>query len=1075
MDKKTQNKRQLRVLCLEDEPKDAELTESILEDAGYNLLINRYDNEKEFLAAIRCNEYDIILADYKLPGFDAPSALRLAKKICPEIPFICVSGTMGEDVAVDLLKQGATDYVLKDRMQRLPSAVQRALDESAEQKARKQAEEALTDSEKKFRSLVENAFDAIYLMRGTHLEYVNPRFSELTGYSVEELTSKNFNFEQLLCENNDNIIDKLNFDRQKDKDTPHQYEIQLKTKKQGILNVELSIVSLGSREDVVILGMIHDLTRRKQAEAALLKAHKLLKETQAISKLGGWDYDVATKNTVWTDEVYRIYGLEKDYDPNTNSIGLTFYTPENAPIIEKAFKNAVEKGIPYDLELELIKADEKRIWVRTIGKPHFQDDKVVRVSGNIIDITARKKAEEELMALSSRQEAILSAVPDILMEIDKHNIYTWANQAGMEFFGENVIGKNVDFFFEETQEPSEMLQPHIERSDVSYIESWQRRMDGEKRLLAWWSRELKNKKGETTGILSSARDITEGKKIQETNKHLNRVLRSIRDINQLIVTEKDPQIIINKTSDILVKHRGYGEVMIILADEEGKPLKWAQTGMGEKFKRFENDLKKGKLSPCCDKTLLDKGITILSVSNNEKVSKPLVENFTQDHALVSRISHNNKTYGYISVAIGKDQIIDDEEKSLFLELAGDVAFALYNIEQMNAKKQAEDDRDRIEAELRQSQKMEAVGQLAGGIAHDFNNMLTVILGYTDLALAKLNSDDPLHRNFLEIQAASLRSMNIIRQLLAFSRKQLIAPQAAKLNDYISEMLRMIGRLIGEDIKLQFIPGKDLWNIWIDPSQISQILTNLAINARDAISDVGTVKIETTNIVIDEAFKKVFNYVIPGEYVCLTFTDTGTGIDPEIINRIFEPFFTTKEEGKGTGLGLSTVYGIVKQNNGYIHVYSEPGIGTNFKIYFPRYCGEVEKHYNIADNGIITGTETILIVEDYEEILYLAVEILEKYGYQVLKARNPDDAVMTSEQYKDEIQLLITDVVMPTMNGKALEEKIKIKRPQIKTLFMSGYTADIIAKRGVIKPGVAFLQKPFSVESLITKVRDVLDS
>lgn len=823
MDKDTLVKKRLRVLCLEDEPKDAELTQSILEEAGYDLQINRYDNEKEFVKAMKCNEYDVILADYKLPGFDAPAALRLVKKICPEIPFICVSGTMGEDVAVDLLKQGATDYVLKDRMQRLPSAVQRALDESAEQKARKQA-------------------------------------------------------------------------------------------------------------------------------------------------------------------------------------------------------------------------------------------------------------EEELMALSSRQEAILSAIPDILMEIDKHNIYTWANQAGMEFFGEDVIGKNMDFFFEGTQEPSDMLQPLIKgSSDVSYIESWQRRKDGEKRLLTWWNREIRNKKGEVIGKISSAHDITESIKNREIIKHLNKVLLSIRDVNQLIVTEKDPKEIIIQTCNILIRRRGYSEVMIILIDDDGKPLYWAETGIGDDFIPLENNLKKGVMPPCVDELLLHLGITIIKDRSVTCNSCPIVESFIKNQAMIARISHNEKTYGYMSVSAVKDQVIDEEEKSLFLELAGDVGFALYNIDQMNAKKQAEDDRDRIEAELRQSQKMEAIGQLAGGIAHDFNNMLTVILGYTDLALAKLDTDDPLHRNFLEIQAASLRSMNIIRQLLAFSRKQLIAPQATKLNDYISDMLRMLGRLIGEDIKLQFIPGKDLWNIWIDPSQISQILTNLAINARDAISDVGTVKIETMNMVIDEAFKKIFNYAVPGDYICLTFTDTGSGIDPGVINRIFEPFFTTKEEGKGTGLGLSTVYGIVKQNNGYIHVYSEPGMGTTFKMYFPRYYGEVETRDETTGNGITTGSETILIVEDYEEILYLAVEILEKYGYKVLKARNPDDAIMTSEQYKNDIQLLITDVVMPTMNGKDLEEKIKKQRPEIKTLFMSGYTADIIAKRGVIKPGVAFLQKPFSVESLITKVRDVLDS
>jgi CheY-like chemotaxis protein len=304
---------------------------------------------------------------------------------------------------------------------------------------------------------------------------------------------------------------------------------------------------------------------------------------------------------------------------------------------------------------------------------------------------------------------------------------------------------------------------------------------------------------------------------------------------------------------------------------------------------------------------------------------------------------------------------------------------------------------------------------------------------------------------------------------------LIAPEAAKLNELIAELLRMLGRLIGEDIELKFLPSEELWNVWIDPSQISQILTNLAVNARDAITDVGSVSIETANVVLDEAYNNIHNYVVPGEYVSLTFSDSGKGINPDIKDRIFEPFFTTKEAGKGTGLGLPTIYGIVKQNNGYIHVYSEPGMGTTFKIYFPRYHGDVEASSEKPGTGILTGTETVLIAEDYEEILYLAVEILEHYGYTVLKARNPDEAIMTSEKHKGDIHLLITDVVMPGMNGKDLEEKIKISRPHIRTLFMSGYTADIIAQRGVIERGVAFIQKPFTVQSFAMKVRDVLDS
>jgi PAS domain S-box-containing protein len=575
MNKKIKKKIPLRILCLEDELKDAELIQEILEEAGYDFKVDILDTEKGFVSALKDNEYDVILADYKLPGFSAPEALRLAKDLCPDIPFICVSGTMGEDVAVDLLKQGATDYVLKDRMGRLPSAIQHALHEAYSIKVGRQAEAALQESESKFRRLVENAFDGIYLMKGRHYEYVNPRFSELTRYTVEELTSEDFDFSKLLTDNSHQIVNKRYQDRVKGAEIPNQYETQIKTKDGRILDVEISTVSLGSKENVVVLGMIHDLTKRKQAERALLKAHKILNETQAISKFGGWDYDLQTKTSTWTDEVYKIYGVGKEYQPGDIKTDFSFYAPESAPIIEKAFKNAIEKGEPYDLELELIKITGKRIWVRTIGRPHIKDGKVVRISGNIMDISERRQAEEELKALSSRHEAILTAVPDIIMEVDNNKVYTWANRAGIKFFGDNVIGKEAKYYFEDETDVYAYVKPLFEGAEEAlYLENWQRRRDGEKRLLAWWCKALKNSEGQVIGALSSARDITESRKTEEIVAHLNRVLRSIRDVNKVIINEKNAEKIIQQTCNILVERRGYNEVMIILIDDTGKPKYW---------------------------------------------------------------------------------------------------------------------------------------------------------------------------------------------------------------------------------------------------------------------------------------------------------------------------------------------------------------------------------------------------------------------------------------------------------------------------------------------------------------------
>ena len=406
---------------------------------------------------------------------------------------------------------------------------------------------------------------------------------------------------------------------------------------------------------------------------------------------------------------------------------------------------------------------------------------------------------------------------------------------------------------------------------------------------------------------------------------------------------------------------------------------------------------------------------------------------------------------------------------------GKVSAVVTAARDITERKNAEADRERIEAELRQAQKMEAVGLLAGGVAHDFNNMLNVILGYAEIALSSLNARDPLYQHLLEIKKAGLRSADLTRQLLAFSRKQIVEPRVLHLNEVIANQQQMLARLIGEDIQIDFVPAGDLWTIRVDPVQIDQILANLAVNARDAIAGVGTVSVETANVVLDETYIRNHVYVTPGEYVMLAFSDTGAGMDADTLKRIFEPFFTTKDKAKGTGLGLSTVFGIVKQNKGFIHAYSELGMGTTFKIYFPRFRGKAAAPAEKAEAASGTGTETVLVVEDEQQVLSLAREVLERYGYQVLTARTPDEACQLVEKHEGRIHLLLTDVVMPAMNGKELQTRIQKIKPGLKTLFMSGYTANVIAQHGVLEEGVEFLQKPFSVASLAQKVRQVLDA
>jgi signal transduction histidine kinase/ActR/RegA family two-component response regulator len=410
-----------------------------------------------------------------------------------------------------------------------------------------------------------------------------------------------------------------------------------------------------------------------------------------------------------------------------------------------------------------------------------------------------------------------------------------------------------------------------------------------------------------------------------------------------------------------------------------------------------------------------------------------------------------------------------DEEAFLSTVAAMVAQFLVNVE----RKQAEEEREILQAQLIQAQKMESVGRLAGGVAHDFNNMLGVILGYTGLVLEQTNPSDPLSKYLQQIHKAAERSADLTRQLLAFARKQTVAPQVLDLNNTVEGMLRLLRRLIGEDIDLAWLPGRELWPVKMDHSQLDQILANLCVNARDAIAGVGKVTIETANTVFDAEYCARHAGFVPGDYVLLAVSDNGCGMDAETLSRIFEPFFTTKEVGQGTGLGLASVYGAVTQNNGLINTYSEPGQGTTFKIYLPRHTDIVVQATAEPQQAAARGSETVLLVEDEPMMLELTMSMLEQLGYTVLAARTPGEAMRLAREHSGSIDLLITDVVMPEMNGRDLAGNLLALYPGMKCLFMSGYTANVIAHHGVLEEGVHFLEKPFLMTDLAANIRKAL--
>jgi signal transduction histidine kinase len=385
------------------------------------------------------------------------------------------------------------------------------------------------------------------------------------------------------------------------------------------------------------------------------------------------------------------------------------------------------------------------------------------------------------------------------------------------------------------------------------------------------------------------------------------------------------------------------------------------------------------------------------------------------------------------------------------------------------------ERERAEERLRQSQKMEAIGKLAGGVAHDFNNMLSVILGYTELALNGLDPDEPMHADLREIKHAGERARDLTRQLLAFSRKQVLSPRVLQLDAVLRNLEQMLRRLLGEGIELALVVHRKSGKIHADPSQIEQVVMNLVVNARDAMPSGGKLIIETSDVELDGNYAAQHPDVVPGSYVMLAVTDTGIGMTKDTQAHIFEPFFTTKEHGKGTGLGLATVFGIVRQSGGHIWLYSEPGRGSTFKVYFPRtLLPEEGGTAKLTPARNLDGVETILIVEDDAQVRALASTVLRRSGYNVLEAESAGDAILIVEEYPARIHLLLTDVVMPRMNGKQLAERLLRLRTDLLVLYMSGYTDNAIVHHGVLDAGAAYLQKPLTPDSLLRRVRDLLD-
>ncbi len=645
------------------------------------------------------------------------------------------------------------------------------------------------------------------------------------------------------------------------------------------------------------------------------------------------------------------------------------------------------------------------------------------ISKRLSDALTATLSYQDLQESKLFIDSIFKHIPTMLYVKDAKTLaYVRVNKSAEEFMNvseEELIGKtDFDFFSEETaifhrQKDLEALE---KKTLIHIPEEILYTPEGQKHYLQVKKMVMTDQAGHPNYLLVLTEDITKLKISQETTRQFTQV-----------ITQSPYGIVFTDTEG----HIEFANQKFYEA-EKLTPEELSQITLKELFDLDQDDLRQAA-----------QVIKVEGVWHQERRY---------------RTQNGEKTWKHLQVTAITDEDLPDNPITNFVIVCEDIS-----------------QRKFLEEQLHHSQKMEAIGQLAGGVAHDFNNMLGVIVGRTDLALTKIAPEDPLYASLKEVSKAANRSADLTRQLLAFARKQDIAPQILDLNKTVEGTLNMLRRLIGEDIHLIWIPAPRTWSIKIDPSQLDQILANLCVNARDAMPEGGKVIIETGNVTLTEESCTQLNDATPGNFIKLSVCDNGSGIDADLVSKIFEPFFTTKELGKGTGLGLSTVYGIVKQNKGFIDVASEPGHGTTFSIYLPRVENEklLEQQSGVA--ALPRGIETILVVEDDQTILATETSMLQMLGYRVFAAETPAEAILLAEQYSGHIQLLISDVIMPDMNGRELVNLMTTHYPELKTLYMSGYTGDVIAHHGVLEEGVNFLQKPFSLHSLASKVREVLDT
>jgi PAS domain S-box-containing protein len=905
-----------------------------------------------------------------------------------------------------------------------------------------------------------------------------------------------------------------------------------------------------------ILDLEQVVAERGRTEESLVRANEQLALAQRSAGVGMWDWDFASGQLTWSSELYRLFGVDVATSA-TFDVWRAALHPDDRLEAEARIRRAVRDRARLASDYRVVLPTGEVRWIHALGDTTYDGrGEAVRMAGMCLDITERKKAEDELRRSKERHKTIVQTAMDgfWVTDIQGRLLEVNATYCRMSGYSELELLTKCVRDLEDAEAPAETtthIQKVMSRGEDRF-ESRHVRKDG-----SVFDVEISVQFRNTDGgrMIAFLRDITEQKRMESSLLEMKLKIGTHEIRAALVEMASDGFWLLDKefmtvyVNPAIEKMLGYTRAEMIgrswydfgdpewvarakelekrRVDGVSEPHQFlfihktgrrvlariATTPLYDANGDFDGAL--GILSDITRQKEADDALKIRDMLNviagSSGIGMSLINpDYTiawYNDLLAQWFGALEQTRGRncFEVFEGRDAVCPECPAKVSFETGvaamaersgittsagadrtvavttspirdadGQVIQVVEIARDITEHKLAEAEKIRLEAQLQQAQKMESVGRLAGGVAHDFNNMLGVILGHSEIALDRVGPTPSIHENLLEIRKAAERSADLTRQLLAFARKQIVAPRVLSLNETVEGMLKMLERLIGEDIQLRWQPGADLWLIEMDPSQIDQILANLCVNGRDAITDVGRITIETANTTFDADYCVHHEGALPGQYVRLVVNDDGCGMDPTTQSHLFEPFFTTKGLGRGTGLGLATVYGIVKQNNGFIDVHSEPGHGTTFAVHFPRRGGQVAAVPAERVEGSFTPKgETILLVEDEPAILAITTQILHELGYTVLAAGTPGEAIRQAKEYSGEIHLLLTDVVMPEMNGLDLARHLKSLYPDLRRLFMSGYTADIIAHHGVLDPGVSFVQKPFSIKELAARIRETM--